>query len=103
MIEPQRAEMMVMVGSQAVDRCEEEEAGAKITLGLRHRVKPFCLYPRKSGKLVLILGRDITGLDVSKMIHTFLTYLDFILYILKYFVDFFLYSLLFLTTHFKVQ
>ena len=93
--------MMVIVGSQVVGRCEEE-AGAKITLGLRHCVKPFCLYPRKSGKLVMILGRDMTGLDVSKMIHTFITYLDFILYILKYFVDFFLY-LLFITTHFKVE
>lgn len=51
MIEPQRAEMMVMVGSQSVDRSEEEEADAKVTLGLRHCVKRFCLYLRKSGKL----------------------------------------------------
>lgn len=61
MIEPQRAEMMVMVGSQSVDRSEEEEADAKVTLGLRHCVKRFCLYLRKSGKLVMILRRDITG------------------------------------------
>ena len=61
MIEPQRAEMMVMVGSQSVDRSEEEEADAKVTLGLRHCVKQFCLYLRKSGKLVMILRRDITG------------------------------------------
>lgn len=61
--------MMVMVGSQSVDRSEEEEADAKVTLGLRHCVKRFCLYLRKSGKLVMILRSGYHRQSILKISH----------------------------------
>ena len=59
--------------------------------------------PRDGGALVgcrLWVGRLRVGHDWSDLAAAAA---DFVLYILKYFVDFFIYSLLFLTTHFKVE